>query len=265
MISIIQTLLVAAAAIIVFYLVRLYRRSSKVDLRQIPDARTVRKTLENKVEFYKRLDDGEKAIFKTRVAYFLAHVKITAVKDAPVRPSDRVLVASAGVIPLFRFKHWFYNNLNEVLIYPSTFNKEFELKGDNRNVTGMVGDGAMHRTMILSLPYLRAGFEYDTPHNTAIHEFVHLIDRSDGSTDGIPEVLMTKHCVRPWVSLMREYIEEIRGNEINDIDPYGATNETEFFAVVSEYFFQRPQELATKHPELYAILEKAFSHPDDPS
>jgi MtfA peptidase len=44
----------------------------------------------------------------------------------------------------------------------------------------------------------------------------------------------------------------------SDIDPYGATNEAEFFAVVSEYFFDRPKLLKEKHPELYELLEKIF-------
>ncbi len=262
-VTLIQALLVIVAGIVVFYLVRLYRKSERVDAADIPDTRTVKETLNNEVEFYQKLTAPEKAVFEKRVNYFLTHVKITAIQNAPVLPSDRVLVASAGVIPLFRFKNWFYNNLDEVLIYPSTFSKDFELRGENRNVAGMVGDGVMHRSMILSLPYLRAGFEYNTPNNTAIHEFVHLVDKSDGSTDGVPEALMTKHCVKPWLSLMREYIDEIRKNEINDINPYGATNETEFFAVVSEYFFQKPEELEARHPELYAILEKAFEEPND--
>lgn len=263
MITIIQALLVIVAAIVIFYLVRLYRKSEKVDAVDIPDATTARSILESHVEFYHKLNDGEKGTFTKRVLYFLNHIKIIAVQNAAVTVTDRVLVASAGVIPLFRFKNWFYNNLDEVLIYPSTFSKEFELQGKDRNVAGMVGDGAMHRTMILSLPYLRAGFAYDTPNNTAIHEFVHLVDKSDGATDGVPQALMTKNCIQPWLNLMREYIDEIRNHEVNDINPYGATSETEFFAVVSEYFFQKPEELEARHPELYAILEKAFEEPKE--
>lgn len=263
MVTLIQVLLVLVAATTVLYLMRLYRRSARVKTDDIPGEHLIKEVLGDKVEFYQKLNAKEKEVFSKRVDHFLKRIKITAVQDAAVMPSDRVLVASAAVIPLFRFQHWFYNNLDEVLIYPSTFSKDFELKGAHRNVAGMVGDGAMHRTMILSLPYLRAGFEYDTPKNTAIHEFVHLVDKSDGATDGIPEALMSKHSIKPWVNLMREYITEIRNNDVSDIDPYGATSETEFFAVVSEYFFQKPDELATRHPELYAILEKAFVHPYD--
>jgi Mlc titration factor MtfA (ptsG expression regulator) len=46
----------------------------------------------------------------------------------------------------------------------------------------------------------------------------------------------------------------------SDIDPYGLTNEAEFFAVVSEYFFERPGVMERKHPELYAMLARVFHH-----
>ena len=60
---------------------------------------------------------------------------------------------------------------------------------------------------------------------------------------------------------MQEEIKEIHDNN-SDIDPYGTTNEAEFFAVVSEYFFERPALLKEKHPELYKQLVKIFSTPE---
>ena len=86
-----------------------------------------------------------------------------------------------------------------------------------------------------------------------------MIDKTDGSIDGIPTVILDKQYIMPWLQLMRRKIEEIR-NEESDINPYGATNESEFFAVVSEYFFERPDLLQEKHPDLYEILVKIFRH-----
>ena len=58
---------------------------------------------------------------------------------------------------------------------------------------------------------------------------------------------------------MSQKIEEIHEDE-SDINPYGGTSKVEFFAVVSEYFFERPRLLAKKHPELYDMLEEIFDH-----
>jgi len=50
----------------------------------------------------------------------------------------------------------------------------------------------------------------------------------------------------------------MKAGAASDINLYGATNDAEFFAVVSEYFFEKPDELKAKHPELYAMLEQMF-------
>ena len=91
-----------------------------------------------------------------------------------------------------------------------------------------------------------------------IHEFVHLLDKADGSVDGVPEYLLSQPAVIPWVRMMEDNILEIRGHNPNKIDPYAGLNEAEFFAVISEYFFERPDKLKDNDPELYAMLESMF-------
>src|SRR5206468_5058919 len=96
-------------------------------------------------------------------------------------------------------------------------------------------------------------------HNTGIHECVHLLDKADGATDGIPEQLLSRQYSIPWLNLMNETIEKIKqGN--SDINPYGATSKTEFFAVAAEYFFQRPDLFKENHPELFVLMENIFHH-----
>jgi Mlc titration factor MtfA (ptsG expression regulator) len=112
--------------------------------------------------------------------------------------------------------------------------------------------------MILSQHELRQGFINKTgKSNTAIHEFVHLVDKTDGSVDGIPEVIMQQQYVVPWLQLMQREIKKILADQ-SDINPYGATNEAEFFAVVAEYFFERPDLLEKKNPALYQLLSTIF-------
>jgi len=79
----------------------------------------------------------------------------------------------------------------------------------------------------------------------------------DGKIDGIPKILMDKQYVIPWIDLIEKEIAKINKHK-SDINPYGATNKTEFFAVASEYFFERPKLLSKKHPVLYNMLEKFF-------
>jgi Mlc titration factor MtfA (ptsG expression regulator) len=190
---------------------------------------------------------------------FLSTVKITGVKTV-VEDLDIVLIAASAIIPIFNFPEWEYINLNEVLLYPDSFNHDFDQVGEDRNVLGMVGTGALNNVMILSQFELRQAFTNLTgKSNTAIHEFVHLIDKTDGTIDGVPNVILEKKYILPWLQLMQKKIAEIQ-NDDSDINPYGATNESEFFAVVSEYFFERPDLLQDKHPDLYELLTKIFRH-----
>lgn len=230
-------------------------RSKKINLPGLTDRQ--RAVLDEKVLFYHTLAPTQKIQFEKDVVSFLEHCIITAV-GFELTDEDRMLVAASAVIPIFGFPHWMYRNLNEVLLYPNSFNGQYETRGEDRTIAGMVGWGAMNRTMILSRNSLHEGFENEhTKSNVGIHEFVHLIDKTDAAVDGVPEAIMQKQYVVPWLKLMHEEINSIRKNH-SDINPYGAVNESEFFSVVSEYFFNQPELLEKKHPELYEALEKIF-------
>lgn len=250
--NILPWLILLAVFIIALYLIF---RKRKVVVEQLSKADV--KLLNDNVDFYIRLDGEKKQRFEQKVAHFLAIVKIEGV-GLELKPLDRLLVAASAVIPIFGFEDWEYKNLTNVLLYPDTFNKDFQFEGGERNIMGMVGSGFMNGQMILSLTALRHGFSKSAgKENTGIHEFVHLLDKSDGAVDGIPSNLLAHEYTLPWVKLMHEKIAEIEDDK-SDINPYALTNEAEFFAVVSEYFFEQPEILKDKHPRLYDMLSKTF-------
>lgn len=213
--------------------------------------------LEN-VAFYRALNESGKILFEERVKDFLSYVIITGV-NTEADDVDKILVASSAVIPVFGFSNWRYYNLSTVLLYADTFSADnFSASAGKRTTLGMVGTGAMQQMMILSKPSLRQGFKNETDkNNTGIHEFVHLLDKADGETDGIPEQLLSRQYTIPWLKLIKESIDEIKKGK-SDINPYGSVSNTEFFAVAAEYFFERPDLLKVKHPELSELMEKAF-------
>jgi Mlc titration factor MtfA (ptsG expression regulator) len=188
----------------------------------------------------------------------LNHTRITGI-GTTVTDLDKLLIATSAIIPIFNFDHWDYINLNEVLLYPDAFDENFQLDGPGRNMLGVVGTGPYQNIMILSKQQLLNGFmDKTSDKHTAIHEFVHLIDKTDGEIDGIPEMLLGKQYIIPWLQLMHKKISEIQANQ-SEINPYGATNQAEFFAVASEYFFQKPEMLQINHPDLFKMLSRIFS------
>ena len=216
-----------------------------------------RSLLEEEVAFYRRLSEADKKRFEQSISQFLEEVTITGV-ETEVTQADRLLVAASAVIPLFGFPGWRYRNLNEVLLYPNTFDEDYQVKAAQRDIIGMVGSGAMNRMMILSLPALRDSFAHpERRQNVGIHEFIHLLDKADGATDGMPEVLISHEYAAPWLKMMQHEIEEIKDRD-SDINPYGATNEAEFLSVAAEYFFSQPEKFEQKHPELYAMMSRIF-------
>lgn len=213
--------------------------------------------LEDYVRFYSNQNEEGKKRFDEKFRKFLSSVKITGA-NAEVEDLDRVLIGAAAVIPSFYIPDWEYINLREVLVYPGNFNMDFEQHGHDRMVSGMVGTGAMQNVMIISKWDLRQGFIHsNSSNNTAVHEFVHLIDKMDGTLDGVPEILLEKKHIAKWQQLVQLEMERIRRGE-SDINPYGATSPVEFFAVVSEYFFEQPDSFRSSHPELNEMLKKIF-------
>ena len=255
--SIFAIFIIVILILVFVYLGRKFKNKSTLKKPVKPFPVNWRKILFENVSFYNNLTPEEKQRFEFKVNEFLINIRINGV-ETEVFDIDRVLIAASAIIPIFAFPNWQYFNLNEVLLYPGLFNEEFNTDGEKRNIAGMVGTGYMEGKMILSKQALHHGFENESDKkNTAIHEFVHLIDKADGSIDGIPSLLLEKQYTIPWIDLIQKKIEEIYENE-SDINPYGATNKTEFFAVISEYFFERPKLLQQKHPKLYILLEQIF-------
>lgn len=215
------------------------------------------KELEEEIHFYGRLTDAERAQFRQDIYDFLTRTRIVGVKTE-VTPRDRLFVAASACIPVFHFPQWQYYDLKEVLLFPWAINFDFQTDAHDSEILGLVGTGKLNRKMVLTREALEEGFSNKTDkHNVGIHEFIHLIDKEDGQIDGLPKVLMDKQYAIPWLQLIRSKIKEIHIGD-SDIDHYGSTNLAEFLAVAGEYFFERPDLLKIKHPELYLVMDQMF-------
>jgi len=238
------------------FLTRVMRRRVKLLSKPIPPQWPA--ILQQRVAFFARLSDPEKDRFCRMAEIFLAEKPITPVK-CEIDQTVRLLVAASAIIPIFSLPGWEYNMLGEVLVYPDIF--DATARQDPRGplmAGGMVGTaGTFGGLMVLSKRDLLHGFDiHGDKHNVGIHEFVHLLDKADGSVDGVPGPLPPE-CLGPWQELVKgELAREY--DRRPDIPKYGFTNHQEFLAVVSEYFFESPDKLAAKHPELYALLKRAF-------
>lgn len=244
---------ISALAFSVWFLAK----GSKKKRIAVPAINVTNEILETYIGFYSRLTEPDRLRFIKQVNEFLSEIIITPINTS-ITDLDRIFVAASAVVPIFSFPDFKYPHLQEVLIYPDTFNMDFETHTDDRNILGLVGTGVYSNKMLLSKTALQAGFGNNPgAANTAIHEFVHLIDAADGDTDGIPRMLMDNIYTLPWLDLMHREIQKMLEGS-SDINPYGLTSRSEFFAVASEYFFERPEIFKENHPELYNMMQLIF-------
>lgn len=210
--------------------------------------------LQEKVAFYNNLNEEDQCRFKQQIQIFLGEHPITGIQ-IKVDDELRLLVAASALIPVFQYPHWEYTRLSEVIVYPRHFNEDFDFKKKTAQMLGLVGIG---NALVVSKPALYRAFRDPSRlEHVGIHEFAHKIDQEDGVIDGVPALLMDKKTRQQWETLMKQEMLNIsRG--YSDINPYGVTNEAEFFAVVSEYYFQHPQQLSINHPQLFEVLSKIY-------
>jgi MtfA peptidase len=216
-----------------------------------------RNILRQNVDYYNRLPEEKKQKFERRIQHFLYKYKIRT-HNTVLTDKDRILIAASGVIPVFGFNHWAYPMLSVIVLYPDDF------EGAQGKVSFFMDYNFIKKTeelrvvMKLSRTALYNGFaDPNDGENTGIHEFVHVMDLLDDKMNGIPDYLLERKYVAPWMYLMHREIQKIYTGE-SDIREYAAKSPGEFFAVVSEYFFERPQDLAREHPELYRYMNEIF-------
>ena len=217
--------------------------------------------LATRVAFYAALNAAEKDRFRKLVQIFLAEVRVTGIRTE-IDDTIRLLVAASAVIPIFGFRDWDYLRLGEVLVYPDAFNDQYQTDAHDRHILGLTGRASLSGVMILSKPALLEGYNGDYgKENVGIHEFAHLVEQEAESHGLPPEV--PHDTVRQWIAFVARELADPKHNRAH-MNRYGYTNEHEFFAVLTEYFFKSPDILQHHDPALYDMLREIF-HQDPAS
>ena len=119
--------------ILLSFLIYNLSRKKKNTFRQMSEE-YLKTILEKNIGFYKNLDEADKSSFLNRVNDFLNNIRITLVGDHLLTETDKVLLGSAAIIPIFKFPEWRYQNLREILIYENSFSMDFDPTNNEKNV-----------------------------------------------------------------------------------------------------------------------------------
>ena len=161
----------------------------------------------------------------------------------------------------------YYPRLDTILVYPSAFVVETKVRGlgpiEVEGEEVRLGEAWQRGVVILSWNSVRQSFLNPRDgYNVPLHEFAHQLDMENGAADGLPAMEDGELRARWPEVLSAEFsklTDDLNHNRPTLIDEYGEKSPAEFFAVVTELFFERPAALKRRHPQLYEVLQVYYA------
>lgn len=206
------------------------------------------------------LNPAEAARLEALAQRFLRSKALEPVQGLELTEPMRESIALQACLPVLELGLEWYRGWYAVIIYPDVFVPAHEVEDED----GVVwtdhevksGESWERGPVILSWSDVRSGNRLDG-YNVIIHELAHKLDACSGSTNGCPP-LHPRMSAAAWERVFSTAFDDlgrrVEGGEDSRIDPYAAESPAEFFAVVSEAFFEVPAVLRDDYPDVYAQL-----------
>ncbi|MBS0444325.1 MAG: zinc-dependent peptidase [Proteobacteria bacterium] len=240
------------------------RRRARLRARPFPAE--WREILRRRVPYVRGLPADLQLQLKQHILVFLAEKPIIGCGGLVVTDEMRVTIAAQACLLLLNRSGGYYPKLRRILLYPAAFVVD-RPHTDGSGVLhearrALSGESWSQGQVLLSWEDTRDGADVpDDGRNVVIHEFAHQLDQQEGAANGAPG-LPSRQRRAAWARVMSAEYARLRDRMARGlpglIDPYGATDPAEFFAVVSELFFEQPQRLAAEHPSLYNELGRFY-------
>jgi hypothetical protein len=223
-----------------------------------------RSILARNVPAMARLDAAEGKALEEHVQIFVAEKHFEGCGGLVLTDEMRVTIAGQACVLLLHLdgETDVFPTVESVLVYPSAYLAPSVPRPGGIVVDAVPREGESWQqgTVVVAWDEVRRA-AHDPRHSLVLHEFAHALDQEDGTADGAPR-LPARAMYGPWAHVLGAEYDAltlaIQAGHRTSIDPYGATNPAEFFAVVTEAFFGRPDELRREHPALYEQLRSFY-------
>jgi Mlc titration factor MtfA (ptsG expression regulator) len=236
------------------------RRRRRLRATPLPDE--WRSIVGRNVPYYRCLPKEQQAELDGLIQVFLAEKSFEGAGGLEMTDEIRVTIAAQACMLLLGREPRFYPGLDAIIVYPHAY-----VAGQaRRNPDGTVTDRAQVRlgeswkqgALVLSWgDVVRGARNIHDGHNVVFHEFAHQLDAESGAADGAPP-LEKGSMYASWARVLGAEYEDLtrrlRRHAPTFLRAYAATNHAEFFAVTTEFFFERPRAMRASHPELYEQL-----------
>jgi Mlc titration factor MtfA (ptsG expression regulator) len=247
-----------------------FKKRRRAALREQPLTESERAILARNVPYLARLSAADREELDGLVRIFLTEKSFEGCGGLELTEEIRVTIAAQASILLLHRDTDIYPNVDSILVYPSAYRVPTKrndgavvIEGDEARI----GESWTRGVVVLAWDHVKAdAARPGDGQNVVLHEFAHQLDSEDGAMDGAPD-LGTRARYTAWAHVLGdEYAElsaRLHAGRASDIDAYGATNAPEFFAVVTEMFFEKSRAMKARHPDLYAEL--AAFYQQDPA
>ncbi len=224
------------------------------------------KHIQNNIPYYQHLNNEEKKRLQDLTQVFIAEKYWLGCGGLELTDEIRVMIAAYACLMILALPNDYYRNVKSIYVYPTTVLSPERPMGffqvHTTPVSGpmpILGEAHYRGPVILVWDAVKKETRHpEHGHNVVFHEFAHKLDMLDGSADGTPP-LTTPEEYQRWVEVFSkvylELCDKVEHGQSTFLDSYAVTNEAEFFAVVTENFFSKPENMKRYHPKLYQVLQ----------
>ncbi|NOQ31895.1 MAG: hypothetical protein GQ570_12300 [Helicobacteraceae bacterium] len=214
------------------------------------------------IPHYKLLNDEDKKHLHYLILRFLHFKKFSGV-EVSVTDEMRVSIAFYACFMTLHMKDEYYDRLNEVVIYPHHLVVD-NIRHFNQHSNLILEGINTGSTIVIAWNDAKRQIYHLSHSNVIVHEFAHELDFADGLFDGMPLLENAKYhsfaavMFRRFELLNSTYQQGRYIGKYKLIGEYASLNEAEFFAVVSELYFERAKHLQNKFPDIYNALNSFY-------
>lgn len=214
----------------------------------------------NKLPVLSRLATDERQRLFDLATLFLHQKTIEGAGGLNITEPMRQAIALQACLPILNLGLDWYAGWQSVIVYPSGFTRN-NTSVDEFGVThtgnvNLSGEAWLKGPVVLSWTDTVDAGQLDGQ-NVVIHEFVHKLDMLNGRANGFPPMQKGMNPAA-WAELMSAAFEDFQRSPKTGLDRYGATEPAEFFAVLSEVFFETPELLQDAYPDVYQLMTRFF-------